>query len=442
MSDPATGAVGHPGPTPAAAGPVERVAYVMSRFPKLTETFILFEMLAVQEAGVQVEIFPLLRERTEVIHPEARPLVERAHFQPFLSLAILGSQVHYLVRRPRAYLGALAGLVRGTWGSANYFVGGLAVFPKVVHDARLIERLGLEHVHCHFSNHPALAGFVIHRLTGIPYSFTAHGSDLHRDRHMLCLKLSEAAFALTVSQDNLREMVDECGDLATRRTTILRCGVDTSIFQPSTGAPVGGPLRLVCVGTLHAVKGQRFLIDACAQLQAAGVEVTCDLIGDGPDAATLGQRIRAAGLEGRVRLVGQRTRAEIASLLNASHALVAPSVPTSDGRREGIPVVLMEAMACGLPVVASRLSGIPELVRDNDTGLLVAPGDVDGLAAAIRRLAEDAGLRARLGASARTAVTAEYDLQTNAQRLIGLIGRARAGASAGPVGRPAEGFGR
>src|SRR4029450_9016113 len=190
------------------------IAYMMSRFPKLTETFILFEMLAVERLGERIELFPLLRYSEPLSHPEAAGLMARAHYEPFLSRAILGSQVHALRHHPRAYVGALLALVTGTFGSANYFFGGLAIFPKVVHMARQMEALGVRHVHCpfsnhaaalpisprfviwarqvealgarhvhcHFSNHPAAAGFIIHRLTGIPYSFGAHGSALDSGR--------------------------------------------------------------------------------------------------------------------------------------------------------------------------------------------------------------------------------------------------------------------
>ncbi|MGH3031025.1 MAG: colanic acid biosynthesis glycosyltransferase WcaL, partial [Gaiellaceae bacterium] len=176
-----------------------KVAYVMSRFPKLSETFILGEMLAVGEHGVEVELYPLLRERAEVVHPEAEALCECARFQPFLSLPILRSQLHFLRRSPGAYLRALSAVLRGTWGSPNFVVGALGIFPKVVHAARLMEADGVAHVHCHFSSHPAVAGFVIRRLTGIPWSFTAHGSDLHVDRHMLREKVAEAAFVVAIS---------------------------------------------------------------------------------------------------------------------------------------------------------------------------------------------------------------------------------------------------
>ena len=171
---------------------VLRVAYVMSRFPKLTETYVLRELLAVDALGVQVDVYPLVRHAEPLVQPEAAPLVRRARYLPFLSLAIVRSNLDVLRRRPRAWFGALWAVVRGNWGSANLLGGGLGIFPKVVHAARLMEADGVDHVHCHFATHPALAGFLVHRLTGIPFSFTAHGSDIHVDRHMLPEKVAEA----------------------------------------------------------------------------------------------------------------------------------------------------------------------------------------------------------------------------------------------------------
>jgi glycosyltransferase involved in cell wall biosynthesis len=400
------------------------IAYMMSRFPKLTETFILFEMLAVERLGERIELFPLLRYSEPLSHPEAAGLVARAHYEPFLSRAILGSQVHALRHRPRAYLGAMLALVTGTFGSANYFFGGLAIFPKVVHMARQMEALGVRHVHCHFSNHPAAAGFIIHRLTGIPYSFVAHGSDLHVDRHMLPAKVREAAFAVAISEDNRAEMIDECGDWARDRIEVIHCGVDTEQLRPpSHERDPGPPFTIASIGTLHEVKGQAILLEACRLLQAQGRAIRCRLIGAGPDEASLRDQVSAAGLVDIVRFDGQRTRAEVIAALGEVDLLAAPSVHASDGKREGIPVVLMEAMSCGLPVVASRLSGIPELVDDEVDGLLVPPGDAPALAAAIARVMDDAELRARLGAAARAKVLREFDLTTNARRVVSLIDR-------------------
>jgi glycosyltransferase involved in cell wall biosynthesis len=398
--------------------PGPRVAYLMSRFPKLTETFVLCEMLAVEQQGTRVEIYPLQRERAKTMHPEAEPLVERAHYQPLLSPAILASNLAMLLERPRAYLGTLATLVRANAGSARYLLGALAFFPKVVHFARGMDRARISHVHAHFASHPAAAAFVIRRLVGIPYSFTAHGSDLHRDRHMLREKVAEARCVVAISHYNREVIAGECGDAAAGRVRVIHCGVDTELFRPDeAGRPAARPLAVVCTGTLHEVKGQTHLIEALRRLAERGVEFSCELIGDGPDRRALARQVEAAGLDSHVAFLGSLTRGEVAARLRAADVLVAPSVPTANGRREGIPVALMEAAACGLAIVASGISGIPELVEDGKLGFLVPPGDAGALAQALERLASDPELRRQFGAEARRKALAEFDLHQNAREL-------------------------
>ncbi len=420
-------------PTATPEGGPLTVAYVMSRFPKLTETFILAELLAMDRAGVRVELHPLLRQRGEPVQPDAAPWVERAHYLPFLSPEILRTQAWYLRdrRRRRRYLRAFADMLIGTWRSPNFLLGGLGIFPKVAHMARQMRAEGVDHVHCHFASHPALAGFLIRRLAGIPYSFTAHGSDLHVDRTMLPEKVREAAFVVTISQDNRRLIESTAGGAAVGKVEVIHCGVD-----PSRLAPVerrsDGPLRIVAVGTLHEVKGQVHLIEACRRLAEAGVAFTCRFIGDGPDRAQLAARIDQLGLMDRVQLPGRMTSDAVAAELAAADVLVAPSVPTRGGKREGIPVVLMEAMATGLPVVASRLSGIPELVTDEADGLLVPPGDDAALAAALGRLARDPALRRRLGACGRETILAGFDVDANARALAERIRAGRVGRTDAP----------
>jgi glycosyltransferase involved in cell wall biosynthesis len=392
----------------------------MSRFPKLTETFILYEMLAVERCGVAVEVYPLQRERTSTMHPEAAPFVARAHFAPFLSFAILRAQIRTLARDPRAYLGALFTWLGATFGSVRYFAGALAFFAKAVWFAERMREQGIGHVHAHFASHPAAAALVIHRLTGIPYSFTAHGSDLHRDRHMLREKVAGAAFVVAISEYNRRVIAEHCGERAAAKVLVLHCGVDTSVFQPSTrGVPGAGlsPLRILCTGTLHEVKGQTHLVEACRILAGRGVDFTCAFVGDGPDRGRLGDQVARAGLADRVAFLGRRTRAEVVRLLGEADVLVAPSVPSRDGRREGIPVAIMEGSACGIPVVASRLSGIPELVEDGKQGFLVPPGDAGALAAALETLHADPSLRLALGREGRAKVVSEFDQGSNAAAL-------------------------
>jgi glycosyltransferase involved in cell wall biosynthesis len=404
------------------------VAYLVSRFPKLTETFVLYELLAVEREGLEVELHALQRERTRLRHPEAEAWLERAHFPSLLSPALWLSQLRLALRRPRAWFGTFAALLRAHWRSPRYLAGVVLFYPKMVRIAERVRASGVTHVHAHFASHPAAAAFAVGRLAGIPWSFTAHGSDLHRDRRGLREKVAEARFVVAISDYNREVLLRECGREAAARTLVLHCGVDTDLFRPpeGSGTTVGGrPLQVLCVGTLHEVKGQTHLVEACRRLAARGVEVRCDLLGDGPDRRTLEAQVERAGLSGRVRVLGTCTRPEVAARVSQADVVAAPSVPTRSGRREGIPVALMEAAACGRALVASRLSGIPELVEDGKTGLLVPPGDPGALADALERLAADAGLRAQLGREARARALAEFDLASNAARLV----RAFRGAS-------------
>jgi glycosyltransferase involved in cell wall biosynthesis len=348
-----------------------------------------------------VDVYPLLREKTEVMHPEAEAFVRAAHYQPFISLPIIQANLRYLWKMPRVYLATLWTLLRANWGSFNYFTGVLGIFPKVVLFADQMKLQGIDHVHAHFASHPAAAGFIIHRLAGIPYSFTAHGSDLHRDRHMLREKVAEAAFVAAISEYNKELILSECQGKYRDQVMVIHCGVDTEVFQfrsSETPYEMGdNPFMILCIGTLHEVKGQAYLIEACRLLQERGIDFVCHFAGDGPDRKALTALAEKAGIASKVHFHGRLTRDEIARLLQDADVLAAPSVPTSDGRREGIPVVLMEAMGSGVPVVASGISGIPELVKDQETGLLTPPRDPESLADALECYFLDIDLRKRLG---------------------------------------------
>jgi len=402
-----------------------KVAYIMSRFPKLTETFILYEMLAVEQEGVQVQVYPLLREKTDTVHPEAESFAQTAHFQPFISPSIIRANLHFLLRKPGVYLQTFWILLRANWGSFRFLSGALGIFPKSVFIAGQMQAENIKHVHAHFASHPAAAGFIIHRLVGIPYSFTAHGSDLHRDRHMLREKVSEAKFVVAISNYNRELIISECRGNFQDKVMIVHCGVNTEVFPyrfHKTPHEKGEqPFTILCVGSLHEVKGQEFLIRACHKLQERGIDFRCHFIGDGPDRESLAGIASETGISEKVYFHGQQKQAAIARLLQEADVLVAPSVPTRDGRREGIPVVLIEAMSSGVPVIASNLSGIPELVVDGYSGLLVPPRDSAALFDALEKYYHDPGLRERMRQSGRKKVVDEFDLFKNAASLVGLL---------------------
>jgi colanic acid/amylovoran biosynthesis glycosyltransferase len=395
-----------------------RIAYVMSRFPKLTETFILDEILEHERMGVRVEVFPLWREHTDVIHDDARPIVARAHFTPTLDAEILRDNLRCFMKTPALYLRTIGTLVIANLRSPRYLLGALGIFPKACSFAVRMQRLGIRHVHAHFASHPAAAAFVVGRLAKIPWSFTAHGSDLHREQSMLREKVAEAAFVVTISDYNRHFMLEHVGEQYARKINVIHCGVDASHYDRVDGRRLqSGTLEIACIGTLHEVKGQRYLLEACAELTTQDLVWRCHLIGDGPDRAALESHARSLGISNRVIFHGSCERERVRALLAEMNVCVAPSVLSRDGRREGIPIVLMEAAAFGLPLIASRLSGIPELVQDDETGLLVQPKDVAGLAQALTRIAAEPATRSRLGSAARERLETDFDLARNVSTL-------------------------
>jgi len=402
----------------------KKVAYLMSRFPKLTETFVLYEILAVERHGIDVEICPLRRERTRTMHAEAEALVARARFTPLLfSRQLVAAHAYFLRTNFRRYWLTLWQLLWANLGSRRYFVAAVVFFPKAVLLARMLQQMEVTHVHAHFSSHPAAVAFAIGRLTGISYSFTAHGSDLHCDRHMLREKTAHARFVVAISQYNRRIILAECGDQYADKVQVIHCGVDLQRFASREGPTPHErgetPLQIACVGSLHEVKGQTYLIEACRLLRERGVDVLCHIVGDGEDRARLVRQAEREGLADSVRFHGKLPQDKLRALLAGIDVLVTPSVPTRSGRREGLPVVLMEALARGLAVVASDLSGIPELVEDGETGLLAPPRDAAAVADQIERLGRDPELRQRLARAGREKVVREFDLAKNAATLVG-----------------------
>ena len=434
MRSPTAGSTARARPEAGAArGPRRRVAYIMSQFPKITETFVLYEMVALERHGAAVEVFPLRRGPRGPRHAEAIAYESRANYVSTFSWDALWKTLRRVARDRRRVLRTYGEVLWGTRRSPKFFLGALLYFPKCVAFAERMEAMGVDHIHAHFASHPALAALVIHRLTGIPYSFTAHGSDLHVDRRMLSAKVASASFVVAVSSYNRELICETCGDDVRDKVVVIHCGADPSVFVASGTHAKGasGPsardsaraLRIVCVASFEEVKGHTFLLQALRLLVDRGVDVACDLVGGGPLREEMERQAAELELDGHVTFHGAVARDEVGRIVSAANVAVLASYPTRSGRREGIPVALMEAMMSGLPVVASGLSGIPELVVHERTGFLVPPGDPWSLADRLECLADAPALRARLGKAGRERVAKAFDLQGNARVLMGEIER-------------------
>ncbi|MGH8978139.1 MAG: glycosyltransferase [Acidimicrobiia bacterium] len=390
----------------------QSILYIASRYPKITETFVINEWLALR-GRYDMHLAALRRSRERLVHPDAARVLPHVWFPRSFDLATLTDHARWLMRRPRVYLSTLLVLVAGSATRPRELGKSVLAFSKAIRLATRVRESSVEHVHAHFANHPTTAAWIVHRLTGVPFSFTAHANDLFLRPVVLDRKVAEAAFVVAISEYNAKMLARW---FPHARVHVVHCGVDTDRFVPRAD-PVERR-RLLCVASLEPKKGQRYLLEAVSLLRQQGMSLHVVLAGDGPDHAALEQRARELGID-RIDFLGPRTSEQIAAELQRADVFVLPSIPDATGRMEGIPVALMEAMASGVPVVSTQLSGIPELV--SGAGVLVEPKDTRGLASAIARVVDDDNLARRLSDLGRARVEKEFDLVTQADRLADLF---------------------
>ncbi|HSK15822.1 MAG TPA: glycosyltransferase [Gaiellaceae bacterium] len=391
-----------------------RVVYVTARLPYgVGEPFIVPEIAALERQGCDVTVVPVRREGG-VIHGDAESLLPKTEAQPILSPAVLGAALAETLRAPRGVARALVSLHGGR--NRRILVKNLTVFPKALWLARTARRLRADHLHAHWAGTSATLALLASRVSGIPWSLTAHRWDIAED-NLLRLKAGSACFVRVISAhgaEELRGLVAEPG----WSPWVLHMGVALPALRRVDAVPEP-PLRIVTAARLVEKKGHAHLVDAVARLVERGVPVRAEVAGDGPLGPSLRERAAELGLGEELAFLGAVPHEELLTEMAAGrwHAAVLPSVVTASGELEGIPVSLLEAMACGLPAVATATGGIPELLGGG-AGLVVPPADADALADAIERLARDPSLRAELGEHGRRRVEEEFDTDAIAAALI------------------------
>jgi colanic acid/amylovoran biosynthesis glycosyltransferase len=388
----------------------------------VTQTWMLRELNAVaSDPRFECELLSLFppMKRTGTAHPSAQPWLSRLRRpRPVAAMAALG---WWLLRSPARVLGVAAIVIGGYARRPALLVRALATLPVAAAHARSIAGLQVDHVHAHTATYPLLTAWICHRLTGCPYSFTAHAHDIFVDQSLLARRLAAAEFAVAISDFNRGFLAAYGGD----RTTpvhVIRCGIDPSAYRFRPRAPAaGGRLRALCVAGLKDYKGHPVLLEALATDDPALARVDLDIVGDGPDRRSLEERVAALGLGDRVTFHGALAEPAVTDMLDRADLFVLPSVVTPNGTSEGLPVVLIEALAAGVPVVATRVTGVPELIREGETGLLAEPGSVADLRRAIRALlADPPAARARAEAG-RAFVERNHDGESSAAALMRLF---------------------
>ena len=400
-----------------------RVIYFTSLFPCWSETFIVREIDELIHLGVDVRIVSLKHPVEKLVQSDALVLLDRVVYPATGFKAALGA-LRECLYHPWRELSSLLSMVRGLGAHPQALGKTLVVWWRTLALLPALRTLKPDHLHAHWATYPSTSAMLASRRLDTPYSFTAHAHDIFVEDHLLAGKMRTAAFGVTISEFNRRYLADKVSPSALACFRIVHCGVRPAAFELQ---PEGRqPGLIVAVGRLDEFNGFRHLIDACQLLASRSVPFECHVIGEGPLREELQARIDAAGLTGRVTLLGACKQEEVRGHLGRASMFVLPSVVTSSGDRDGIPVALMEAMAVGLPVISTRVSGIPELVDHGRSGLLADPGDACGLANCVEQLIADPTAARKMALEARRTVEREFDIATEARKLLGAFEGARA----------------
>jgi glycosyltransferase involved in cell wall biosynthesis len=395
-----------------------RVAYLINEYPKVTHTFVRTEIAALEQAGVQVDRITIRPSRMSM--PDAADQQEREKTRVILAVGVSGllaSLLRTAVTNPQRFARAL----RMAWQLGRQSARGVSYHLAYLAEACVLVRWfaaqPVDRLHAHFGTNPAAVALLSRLLGGPSYSFTVHGPEEFTDAPRLGLrdKVEHADFVVVVSEAGRANLQRLCPSHCWQRLHVVRCGIDAR-FQSRPPTPVPAARRIVFVGRLCAEKAPLLLLEAVARLRSAGEECELVMVGDGPLRAALEERLRALGLEKQVRLVGWASGDDVQQHILAARALVLPSFA------EGLPVVLMEALALHRPVICTPVGGVAELLEDSVSGWLVPPGQVDALAAAIRAALSASPLELeQMGRRGAARVQQQHDAMASGRQLAALF---------------------
>lgn len=405
-----------------------KIAYLISQYPAVSHTFILREILELRRLGFTIRPASInapdrpAGQLTAIEQEEAKATwCVKAQGIKGALLALVGT----LFSQPKGLWRGLLAAVRLGHLDIRKTAKNLAYFVEAAMLGRWMHKEQLRHVHVHFATPAAMVGLLTKRIFGVGFSFTVHGPDEFYDApgYNLAEKLEDADFVICISHYAKSQIMKLSPVSHWGKYEISRLGVDPKRFAPKAPRPVGETFELLCVGRLTPAKGQAILLDALALLVAAGRKVHLTFVGNGPDRASLENQ--AKDLSGFVTFAGAVNQDSILDYYAHADAFVLPSFA------EGLPVVLMEAMAMELPCVTTHITGVPELILNGVNGCLTAPSDVEGLAKAIEFLMDNPEQSKHIAQAGRVKVLSDYNLSYSGERLAEIFARRLSERSSG-----------
>jgi glycosyltransferase involved in cell wall biosynthesis len=396
-----------------------KIAYIVSSL-KISMTFVVNELEAHEKAGWQV--LPLVSCKPGPLEHLSEVMVKwnkRAVHRPGIFVQ-LAAALREVITHPLRFAKVLFWLATLLTHSPLEFAKALYELTACGYFASKCRRFGAEHIHVHFASRSLSLGLMMGILTDLPVSCTVHAFDIFtRSPDSLKKRLAECKFIASISKFNIEYLRKTCGNSIDDLCRVVHCGIDAEKFRSVSRQPEPG--RIVCVCRLSPKKGLDVAIRACAKLRDNIVKFQFEIAGDGPHRRALEKLIERLHLSDKVKLLGARPNDQLTELFSRASVFLMPCVKTLDGDMDGIPVAMMEAMACEVPVVSTAISGIPELVEDGITGRLAPENDVDALAQILQELLGDMDKIEQFGKAGRERVLTDFCISENAAMLRELI---------------------
>lgn len=408
-------------------------AYILRSYPRLSQTFILNEILALEGIGVELLIFAMTTSSEQIRQRGVDLVRSPLHYLDGSAsksqAAIAREHVRALRRRPRRYLTTAAyvlrrrDLERGYTTASRWSCFGAAL--RVVDEIDRTARAGgplVTHVHSHFAHDPTLIALLVKRLTGLPFTFTAHARDIYQTpARVLAERIAESAGVVTCCEANMAYLVDVAGWCARSKMRVIHHGIDRTVMpEPHPTAADATPV-ILSAGRLVEKKGFEDLLVACSLLKLRRVRFRCVIVGEGRLRDQIASAVTELGLADDVMLTGARRQDQLLKEFGRATVFALTPIVTDDGDRDGIPNVILESLACGVPVVSTAAGGITEVLIHERTGLLAQPGDIVAIAAQLERLLGDPALRRKLATAGQRVVAEQFDAHTNALQIAEML---------------------
>ncbi len=389
--------------------------YIVSLYPCWSETFIVREMKSLQEQGVNIDVLSLRGDEEEFVQKNDIESVKSVIYTKGLFLQILAF-VKYFILHPVLITSWLIKNTVYFWNAPLTLIKNISTILRTLSVINQLD--GVDHIHAHWATYPSTAALLISQITGKTFSFTSHAHDIFLENHFIKDKVNASKFSVTISNFNVK-LLSRIKGIDAKKIKVVHCAIDPNSYRVEN---LKKEFNILAVGRFDEIKGFKYLIDAIAQLHKNNIKISCNIIGSGELKETLVEQTKKHGLENDIIFHGAKQQHEVRDMMLKSEMFVLPSIKTEKGNMDGIPVVLMESMALGTPVISTRVSGIPELINDKVNGYLVDEKNTIQLTEAINTLINlDEVSREGIINSARKTIETDFNINIEANKLLKYI---------------------